>query len=107
MMIGVILGAFGSHMLKDKISAYHLDIFKTGVFYQFIHALALFVVAWLSTQSTDPKIHIAGFAFILGICLFSGSLYILANTSVKGVGLLTPLGGLSFIIGWLLLIISK
>ena len=103
MFLGVTLGAFGSHILRSRLSEHYFDVFKTGVLYHLIHALALFVVAWLSTQSNDPKIHFAGLLFLIGIVLFSGSLYILSITEIKWLGAITPLGGLSFLAGWFLL----
>lgn len=107
MFLGVILGAFGAHAIKDKVTEYSLEIYKTGVLYHFLHALALFIVAWLSTISADPKIQLAGIFFIIGIVLFSGSLYVLALSGIKILGAITPLGGLSFLIGWILLILAK
>jgi len=106
MFLGVAFGAFGAHALKNKLSEYHLHVFTTGVLYQFIHAVGLFVVAWLTTHSSDPKINVAGIFFTAGIVLFSGSLYALAITQIKWFGPITPLGGVSFLIGWALLFIS-
>lgn len=103
MFLGVALGAFGSHALKDKLSEYYLDVYKTAVLYQFVHALGLFVVAWLSTISQNPKIGLVGIFFSIGILLFSGSLYLLTITGIKWLGAITPLGGISFLIGWGLL----
>ena len=107
MFLGITLGAFGSHALRDKISPQSLEIFKTGIFYHLIHALGLFVVAWLTTNSSDPKIHFAGLAFMTGIFLFSGSLYLLAITETKMIGIITPLGGLCFLAGWFLIMHSQ
>lgn len=107
MFLAVALGAFGAHALKAKLTDYYLDVYNTAVLYHFIHALGLFVVAWLSTQSADPKITGAGIAFIIGIILFSGSLYVLSVTGIKWLGAITPLGGLSFLTGWALLTFSK
>lgn len=106
MFLGVALGAFGAHALKGKLSDYHLSIYQTGVLYQFIHALALFVVAWLSTVSADPKVSLAGYFLVAGIILFSGSLYALALTQIKWFGPITPLGGISFLIAWAILFFS-
>lgn len=107
MFTAVALGAFGSHALRDKLTPYYLEVYKTGVLYHFIHALALFVVAWLSTVSADPKITWAGIAFTAGIVLFSGSLYVLSVTGIKWLGAITPLGGISFLAGWLLLFLCN
>ena len=100
MFLAVGLGAFGAHAWRGKLTGYYLDVYKTAVLYHFIHALGLFIVAWLSTQSQDPKISYAGRAFAAGIILFSGSLYLLSITQMKWLGAVTPLGGLSFLIGW-------
>lgn len=100
--ISVILGAFASHGLKDKLSERALAIWETGTKYQMYHALALVLVALLlnslSTRSTS--LVIAGYAFIVGILLFSGSLYALSLSGIKWLGAITPLGGVAFIIGW-------
>ena len=106
LFIGVILGAFGSHALKDKLSPYAIDVFKTGVLYHLIHALGLFAVAWVSTQTANPKTFWAGLFLTIGIALFSGSLYLLAVTGIKIFGAITPLGGISFLTGWFLLFLS-
>lgn len=107
MFLGVILGAFGSHALKDRITENYLEVYKTGVLYHFIHALGLFAVGWLSTVSNDPKIPLAGFFLLSGIILFSGSLYLLSLTGTKWLGIITPFGGFSFLIGWLLLLLVE
>ena len=107
MFLAVVLGAFGSHALKDKISVYSLEIYKTGVLYHFIHGIGLFIVAWLSTVSSDPKIHYAGLFFMAGVVLFSGSLYLLSVTDIKWLGMITPIGGLCFLAGWAFIIYSK
>ena len=107
MFLGVMLGAFGSHALREKLTDYYLDVYKTAVLYHFIHALGLFVVAWLSTQTSDPKVTTAGWFLVAGIILFSGSLYALSITQIKWFGPMTPIGGLCFLIGWGLLIFSR
>ena len=103
MFIAVALGAFGAHAIRGRISDYYLDVYKTAVLYQFIHALGLFVVAWLSSISADPKITIAGFLMLSGIIIFSGSLYILSLTGIKWLGAFTPIGGLCFLASWICL----
>lgn len=107
MFLGVTLGAFGAHALKDKIPVHSIEIFKTGVFYHIIHALGIFIIAWLTSQSPDPKFHYAGLCFLTGIFLFSGSLYLLAITELKSIGIITPLGGLCFLAGWFLIMHSQ
>ncbi len=107
MFLGVALGAFGSHALKGKLSVYAIEIYKTGILYHFIHGFALFLISWIITVSTDPKIHYAGLCFLLGIIFFSGSLYILAITGIKTFGIITPIGGVLFLCGWGLLFFSQ
>lgn len=109
----VMLGAFGAHGLKAKISPEQLQVFETGVKYQFYHALALLLLGGaLMNKYSSSLLTYAGFAFIVGIVLFSGSLYLLANKNWLGIenwhwlGPITPLGGLSFIIGWLLICVG-
>ena len=107
MFWAVALGAFGAHALRGKLDAYSLDVFKTAVFYHFIHALGLFIVAWLSTLGQDPKISAAGVFLSIGILLFSGSLYLISTMGWKFLGPVTPLGGLSFLIAWVLIFLAK
>ncbi len=107
MFLAVGLGAFGAHALKGKVDPYFLDVFKTGVLYHMIHALGLFVVAWLSTISQDPKVTWAGYLMVVGIVLFSGSLYAMTLTGIRPLGAITPLGGLSFLAAWVLLFLAK
>ena len=99
MALAVILGAFAAHALKSMLNEYSTDIYKTGNFYHFIHALALIMVGVLQ-QQFDLDLTISGFSFFIGMVLFSGSLYSIALTGVKGLGVITPIGGLLFIIGW-------
>lgn len=105
----VMLGAFGAHGLKAKLTPDQLQVFETGVKYQFYHALGLFLLGLLLQQYQNSLLIYAGYAFLAGIVLFSGSLYLLANKTLLGIegwrwlGPVTPLGGLSFIAGWLLL----
>lgn len=100
---GVALGAFAAHGLKARLSAEYLAIFHTGVTYQLIHALALFGVAILSVHLPGKLVTWAGALFILGILLFSGSLYVLTLTGISKLGIITPLGGTAFLAGWLCL----
>ena len=106
MFAAVALGAFGSHALRGKISDYYLEVYKTAVLYHFIHALGLFVVAWLITTTQNPKIAAAGIFMLAGIVLFSGSLYALSVTGIKWLGAVTPLGGLSFLAAWLIVFLN-
>jgi uncharacterized membrane protein YgdD (TMEM256/DUF423 family) len=100
---GVALGAFAAHGLRNRLSAEYLAIFQTGVLYQMIHTLALFGVALLAMQIQGRLVTYAGVAFTLGIILFSGSLYLLTLTGVGKLGIITPIGGLCFLIGWAIL----
>ena len=100
---GVALGAFAAHGLKNRLTPEYLAIFQTGVLYQLIHALAIFGVAVLATQIQGRLVSYAGIAFTLGILLFSGSLYLLTLTGVGKLGIITPIGGLCFLIGWFIL----
>ena len=105
--ISVILGAFASHALKDKLSDRALEIWETGTKYQMYHALALILVALLLSRlpGSTPLV-VAGYSFIAGIVLFSGSLYALSLSGIKILGAVTPLGGVAFITGWIALAIA-
>lgn len=105
--LGVALGAFGAHALKDKVGADKLAVFQTGVQYQMYHALALVgvgILAWV--RGASASLTWAGWLFAVGIVLFSGSLYFLTGSGKRAVGAITPVGGLAFLAGWLLLIVS-
>jgi uncharacterized membrane protein YgdD (TMEM256/DUF423 family) len=115
LLIGSILaglsvagGAFASHALKDKLSDRALEIFETGTRYQMYHGLALLLVALFLTRLETPSLAmiIAGSAFIIGIFIFSGSLYALSLTGIKWLGAIAPLGGAAFLIGWTSLAIA-
>ncbi|MFL5320769.1 MAG: DUF423 domain-containing protein [Myxococcaceae bacterium] len=101
--ISVAAGAFGAHALKERLAPELLAVFETGARYQMYHALALVAVAWLASVRPGSLISAAGIAFTAGIVLFSGSLYVLALTGVKGLGAVTPFGGLGFLAGWVML----
>ncbi|OLF50922.1 DUF423 domain-containing protein [Pseudomonas chlororaphis] len=100
---GVALGAFAAHGLKNRLSAEYLAIFHTGVTYQLVHTLALLGVALLATQIPGRLVTWAGASFALGILLFSGSLYVLTLSGIGKLGIITPIGGLAFLVGWLCL----
>jgi uncharacterized membrane protein YgdD (TMEM256/DUF423 family) len=100
--LGVALGAFGAHALKEKLAAHGMtDAWDKAVLYQFVHALALLALAALPAMSRVPS----GF-FVAGIVLFSGSLYLLALTNIRAFGYVTPVGGLCFLVGWAWLVFS-
>lgn len=107
MFLGVALGAFGAHSLKNILSDPMKAIFETGVKYQLIHGLGLLAVAWLSSKEPSNLVQAAGILFSVGIVLFSGSLYILSLSGVRAWGAVTPLGGLAFLAGWLCLFLAK
>ncbi len=100
--LSVAAGAFASHALREKLSERAVEIFETGARYQMYHALALLLVALLlSRAEAAQSILIAsGIAFIIGVVMFSGSLYTLSLTSIKWLGAIAPLGGAAFIVGW-------
>ena len=100
---GVALGAFAAHGLKNRLTEQYLAIFHTGVTYQLVHTLALFGVALLLTHLPGRLVVWAGAFFAVGIVLFSGSLYVLTLTGISKLGIITPIGGLAFLTGWLCL----
>ena len=101
--LAVALGAFAAHGLRSRISPEALQTFETGARYHMYHALALLAVAWAATRWPGGAITAAGWLFVAGTLLFSGSLYLLAVTGVRVLGAITPFGGLAFILGWLAL----
>lgn len=101
--LAVALGAFGAHALKGRLSPEMLTIFDVGVRYHFYHVSALLATAWAYSRWPKTLILTSGWLFIVGIVLFSGSLYLLSITGIKALGAITPLGGLAFMIGWLCL----
>lgn len=104
--VAVAAGAFGAHALKGHLSPDDLAIFETGARYQMYHALALLAVAWTATRWPGGAVSTAGWLFVVGTLLFSGSLYVLALSGVRWLGAVTPLGGLAFLAGWVCLAIG-
>ena len=103
--LAVLMGAFGAHGLRGKIEDNLLETFQTAVEYQMYHCLALLaVVVCMLETARSSSLEVAAFAFMLGILLFSGSLYALVFTNLKWLGPVTPIGGLSLMIGWLALV---
>ena len=96
----VALGAFGAHALKESLPEKSLVIFQTGVQYQMYHSIALLALGVWSALQPSLSTSLTGYAFITGVILFSGSLYALAVTQIHYLGMITPLGGLSFLLGW-------
>ena len=99
--LGVAAGAFGAHGLRSRLSPDMLAVFETAVRYQMYHVFALLITAAVMARVGDARLlAIAGWSFITGVVLFSGSLYALALTGISGLGAITPLGGLAFLVGW-------
>lgn len=100
--ISVAAGAFGAHALKEKLSEQAISIFETAARYQMYHALALLLVALLLSraETAQSTLIAAGFSFIAGVVIFSGSLYALSFTGIKWLGAITPVGGVGFLVGW-------
>lgn len=101
--LGVAAGAFGAHGLRGRLTPDMLNVFETGVRYHLIHALGLLSVAWATTRWAGQAMNAAGWLFLVGTVLFSGSLYALSVSGVRALGVITPLGGIAFIAGWLAL----
>ena len=100
-MLAVCFGAFGAHALRERLDDYLMGVFETAVQYHFYHALALLAVGVIAlNQPQTAMLKSAGWLFLTGTVIFSGSLYILALTGTKWLGAITPLGGLAFIAGW-------
>ena len=105
-LLGVALGAFGAHGLKVTLSPDMLANFETGVRYQMYHAVGLLAVAWAVTRWPGGLTTAAGWLFVVGILIFSGSLYILSVTGIRWLGAVTPIGGVALIAGWGCLIVA-
>ena len=106
-LIAVGLGAFGAHALKPKlVEAGSFETYQTAVNYQFFHTLALLAIGILAIRQPSTMLNYSGISMMVGTVIFSGSLYILCFTGIKWLGAVTPIGGLAFIIGWLLLFIA-
>lgn len=108
MFLGVGAGAFGAHGLASYFERFpDLEAtYDTAVRYHIIHALALLITAWLSTQYSSNWINWAGWLFLIGILVFSGSLYLLVFTQMKWLGAITPIGGVAFLAGWALVFLA-
>jgi uncharacterized membrane protein YgdD (TMEM256/DUF423 family) len=101
--VAVLAGAFGAHTLRARISPDLLAVFETGARYHMYHALALLGVAWVASQWPSPPVRAAGWLFVAGTAVFSGSLYLLSLTGARWLGAVTPVGGLLFLGGWIAL----
>jgi len=103
--LAVTLGAFGAHGLRDRLDAYSMGVWEKAVFYHFVHALGMLLVSILPRTGTFSSASASNVCWLLtlGVLVFSGSLYLLAVTGVRSLGMITPVGGVAFIAGWLLL----
>jgi uncharacterized membrane protein YgdD (TMEM256/DUF423 family) len=101
--LAVAAGAFGAHALRARVAPDMLAVWETAARYQMYHALALLGVAWALDRWPGTPAAVAGWLFVIGVVLFSGSLYVLSVTGVRWLGAITPLGGLAFLAGWLVL----
>jgi uncharacterized membrane protein YgdD (TMEM256/DUF423 family) len=99
-LLAVAAGAFGAHALQNRLDAHSLQVFETGARYQMYHALGIGLAAFAMRDEAATPARAAASLFLAGIVLFSGSLYLLALTGTRGLGIVTPFGGLSFLLGW-------
>ena len=106
MALAVLLGAFGAHALKKSLSPEMLAVYTTGVEYQFYHSLGLLLIGLVGYHVPSKWVRWSGSLLVAGIVLFSGSLYVLSLTGVKGLGAITPVGGMAFVAGWICLAIG-
>ena len=107
--IAVGFGAFGAHALKDRLSEHYLAVWETAVQYQMFHAIALLAIGILSSSALfgpSTQLSWAGYLILAGIVIFSGSLYVLSLSGIGVLGAITPIGGVAFIAGWIMLIIA-
>ena len=106
-LLVVLIGAFGAHGLKAKLTVENMAIYQTAVQYHFYHAVGLILVGLIATQfSSPPYLRWSAWLMMMGIILFSGSLYALSITNIRWLGMITPFGGMAFILAWLLLTIG-
>ena len=104
--LAVAAGAFGAHVIRNRVSTRMLEVFETGAHYQIVHALALIAIGLIAMQRSSTALNVAGIAFAIGILLFSGSLYALSISGITKLGLITPLGGIAFLVGWTALAVA-
>lgn len=105
-LVAVGAGAFGAHGLRDRLAPDLLATFETAARYHMYHALALLAVAWATTRFPSGLTVWAGWLFVAGTLIFSGSLYLLSLTGIRWLGAITPIGGVAFLAGWLCLILA-
>ena len=101
--LGVAAGAFGAHALKEILDAPMLQVFETATRYVMYHAFGLCIVSWAIDRYPEQRLEKSGWFFLIGILLFSGSLYMVSLAGIRWMGAVTPIGGLAFMTGWLLL----
>lgn len=104
-LLAVILGAFGAHVLTGLISPEMLEIYKTGIQYHFYHTFALLAVGILMNFNQSKVLRLSAYLFTIGLILFSGSLYVMAISGIKALGIITPFGGVVWIAAWILLVV--
>ncbi|WP_062351405.1 DUF423 domain-containing protein [Bacillus kwashiorkori] len=105
--LSVAFGAFGAHMLEGRIEAKYLDTWQTGVTYEMLHAVGLLVIGLLMAKFPgNALLTWSGWFMLIGIILFTGSLFVLSLTGIRVFGAITPIGGVSFLIAWALLMIA-
>lgn len=104
--LSVAAGAFGAHALRARVEPRLLEVFETGARYQMYHALALLAVAWIVGRAPGALGNAAGWLFLAGTVLFSGSLYAMTFTGIRALGAITPIGGVCFIAGWVCLALA-
>lgn len=106
--LAVAMGAFGAHGLRKRLDAYSMSVYEKAVFYHFIHALGILIVVLLARTRAIPfpSLGLIGWLLFIGIILFSGSLYALAISGMRGLGAITPIGGILFIAGWIVLAVQ-
>ena len=102
----VIMGAFGAHALNEILDDYGKSIYNKAVLYHMFHSIALLILGLINKIQPEIQLSLVGWSFLCGIVLFSGSLYILAITDIKSLGMITPIGGILFLIGWILLFLK-
>ena len=101
--LGVAAGAFGAHALKEILDPSMLQVFETATRYVMYHAFGLCIVSWAIDRFPEQRLEKSGWLFLIGILLFSGSLYVVSLAGIRWMGAVTPIGGLAFMTGWLLL----
>ena len=105
-LLSVVMGAFGAHLLKDTLTEYSKAIYDKAVLYQIFHSIGILIITTIDYNLSEINLSISIWFFIFGILFFSGSLYLLALTDIKVLGAVTPIGGLLFILGWILVIVK-